>query len=137
MASPSPAVVLPMRRIVRAGWIGFGVLLPVGLALVAAGQAAAGWGVVLGVGLPFAFFMVTSIVALRTATVSVEKLGYIVLGSWLLKLIALLVALAWLRGQDFYSRPVFFGVFLTCTIGLLVLEALIVQKTKVPYVDPA
>ena len=137
MATPSPAVVLPMQRIIKAGWIGFGVLLPVGLVLVALGQSAAGWGVVLGVGLPFAFFMVTSIVALRTATLGVDKLGAVVLGSWLLKLIALIVALAWLRGQDFYSRPVFFGVFLTCTIGLLVLEALIVQKTKVPYVDPA
>ena len=31
----------------------------------------------------------------------------------------------------------FFGVFLVCTIGLLVLEALIVLKTRVPYVDPA
>ncbi len=137
MTTASPAVVLPMRRIIKAGLIVGAVLLPIGLVLVAVGQSLAGWGVVLGAGLPFVFFMFTSIVALRTATVGPEKLGAIVLGTWLIKLIGLIVVLAWLRGQDFFDRGIFFGVFLVCTIGLLVLEALIVLKTRVPYVDPA
>lgn len=136
MTTPSPAVVLPMQRILKIGSLAF-LLVPViaALAFAISGSEAA-WGVALGGGIPWIFFGITTVTALKTAGVSAEKLGAIVLGSWLLKIIALLVALAWLRGQDFYNRPIFFAVFLIATIGLLITEALISLKTKVPYVDP-
>ena len=125
-----------MQRILTIGSRAF-LLVPVlaGLAYAFVGIKAA-WGVALGGGIPWIFFGITTLTALKTAGVSAEKLGAIVLGSWLLKIIALLVALAWLRGQDFYDRPIFFATFLIATIGLLVTEALISLKTKVPYVDP-
>lgn len=79
-------------------------------------------------------FGVTAITALKTAGISAEKLGAIVLGSWLLKIIALLGILAWMRGQDFYDRPAFFITLLIATAGLLITEARITLTAKVPYV---
>jgi hypothetical protein len=136
MTTPSPAVVIPMQRIIKIGSLAF-LLIPVlaAVALVIGGTSAA-WGVVLGGAIPWVFFGVTAFTALKTAGTAPEKLGAIILASWLLKIVALIAVLAWMRGQDFYSRPVFFVVLLLASAGLLVFEALISTRTKVPYVDP-
>jgi hypothetical protein len=105
------------------------------VAWLAADQSAA-WGVVLGGGIPWVFFGITAVTALQTAGTAPEKLGAIILASWLLKIVGLIAALAWMRGQDFYSRPVFFVTLLVASAGLLVFEALVSARTKVPYVDP-
>jgi hypothetical protein len=47
----------------------------------------------------------------------------------------LLVALAWLRQAGFYDSGVLAGSLLLGTIGSLTLEALVVARTKVPYLD--
>ena len=54
------------------------------------------------------------------------------LGSWLIKMVLLLVVLALLRDADFYSRPVLFICLLVGTIGALVLEALVVDPHPGP-----
>ena len=46
-----------------------------------------------------------------------------------------MVVLAFLRGQDFYSRPVLFVALLIGTTGTLLLEARVVATTRVPYVE--
>jgi hypothetical protein len=137
MPQPSPAVVEPMRRIIRFGSLGFLIVPVIAVVLFAVGNQPAAWGVVWGGGIPWVFFGVTAVTALRTAALDVTKLGVAVLSTWLLKMIVLLVVLAWLSNQDFFSRPIFFVTFLIATIGLLVAEALITLKTRVPYVDPS
>ncbi|MFM1786593.1 MAG: hypothetical protein RL228_543, partial [Actinomycetota bacterium] len=97
-------------------------------------QKSAGWAVALGGGIPWVFFGFTAIIGLKTAGVRTEMLGAIVLGSWLVKIMILIAVLAWMRGQDFYDRPVFFVTLLIATVGLLVTEAQITLKSKVPYV---
>jgi|688.fasta_scaffold13763_7 hypothetical protein len=94
------------------------------------------WGSSLGALLAGLFFAVTAVVAIKTTKVGPDLLGFIILGSWLLKIIFLMGALAWLRAQDFYSRPFFFAVLLAQTIVLLILEASILTRAKVPYVEP-
>ena len=133
--SHNEALIVPMKRILRVGAIAFLLVPALSAVLFLLNQKAAGWGVLLGGGIPWVFFGVTAVMALKTAGVSAEKLGAIVLGSWLLKIIALLAVLAWMRGQDFYSRPVFFVTLLIATAGLLVTEAQITLKAKVPYVS--
>ena len=128
------ALIVPMKKILRVGAVAFLLVPVVAAVLFFTNQEAAGWGVLLGGGIPWAFFGVTALTALRTANVNPSQLGAIVLGSWLLKIIALIGVLAWMRGQDFYSRPVFFVTLLIATIGLLVTEAQITLKAKVPYV---
>ncbi|MEN9741785.1 MAG: hypothetical protein RIR66_741 [Actinomycetota bacterium] len=94
------------------------------------------WGSALGALVAGLFFAVTAIVAVKTTTLGPEILGAVILGSWLFKIVLLMAALAWLRGQDFYSRPFFFVVLLAQTMVLLVLEATLLTKAKVPYVEP-
>ena len=93
------------------------------------------WGALLASVLAGSFFAVTGIVAALTANLDVQYLGFAVLGSWLLKIVVLLGALFWLRGQDFYDRPIFFITLLLETIVLLVLEAVLVTRAPVPYVE--
>jgi hypothetical protein len=136
MTAPA-GLVVPMRRTLRLAALAAVVLLVVAIPV---GWAVAGtpgvWGAILGVAIPVLFLGITAAVALFTARLSPSTLGAAVLGSWLLKIVVLLVALVALDGRDFYSRGVFFVVFLLGTAGFLVVEALVVVRTKVPYVEP-
>ena len=93
------------------------------------------WGALLASILAGSFFAITGLVAALTANLELQYLGFAVLGSWLLKIVVLLVALFWLRGQDFYDRPIFFVTLLLETVVLLVLEAVLVTRAPVPYVE--
>jgi Ca2+/Na+ antiporter len=93
------------------------------------------WGALLASVLAGSFFAVTGIVAALTSNLDVQYLGFAVLGSWLLKIVVLLGALFWLRGQDFYDRPIFLITLLLETVVLLVLEAVLVTRAPVPYVE--
>jgi hypothetical protein len=125
-----------MKRIVAMGFAVLSAIVVLGGVLLALGQSSLGWGILLGGGLAWFFFATTAITALRTAATAPHLLGFIVLGSWLVKIIVLLCILGWLRGQDFYSRPAFFATLLLATFATLAFEALITLKTRVPYVDP-
>jgi hypothetical protein len=132
------ALVTPMRRVLRIGLIASLVALPVAVLIgyLVAGAAGA-WGAAIGMGIAVGFFTITIGVALVTAGMDATALGASVLGSWLIKMILLLVVLALLRDADFYSRPVLFIALLVGTIGTLVLEALVVTRTPVPYTESA
>ena len=124
------------RSALRKGLVAWAVLT---VALSAIGYLVSGesgvWGALLASVLAGSFFAVTGLVAALTANLDVQYLGFAVLGSWLLKLGVLLGALFWLRGQDFYDRPIFFITLLLETIVLLVLEAVLVTRAPVPYVE--
>jgi len=131
------ALVTPMRRVLRIGLIASLVALPLAVLIghLVAGAAGA-WGAAIGMGIAVGFFTITVGVALVTAGMDATALGASVLGSWLIKMVLLLVVLALLRDADFYSRPVLFIALLVGTIGTLVLEALVVTRTQVPYTEP-
>ena len=57
------------------------------------------------------------------------------MGSWLVKIVVLIAMLAVLDGADFYSRGVFFGTLLITTFGYLGMEAWIVARTRVLYLE--
>lgn len=130
-------VVLPMRRVALAGYLGALAVLPVAAALGWLVDGGAGvWGAVLGLAVPVGFLSVTVLVALGTARMAPTALGAAVLGSWLIKICLLIAVLAVLGGADFYSRGVFFATFLVGVAGYLAVEAVIVVRTRVPYVEP-
>jgi Ca2+/Na+ antiporter len=124
------------RSALRKGLVAWAILT---VALSAIGYLVSGesgvWGALLASVLAGSFFAVTGIVAALTSNLDVQYLGFAVLGSWLLKIVVLLGALFWLRGQDFYDRPIFFITLLLETIVLLVLEAVLVTRAPVPYVE--
>ncbi len=126
----------PMRSVLRWGVLGGLVGLPaaVGIGyLIAAGPGA--WGALLGFGISVMFFTITAGVAMLTARLQPQWLGLAVMGSWLLKLVGLIVVMAMLDSADFYDRGVFFGALLISTFGYLVMEALVVSRTRVLYVE--
>lgn len=133
----SPALLQPMRRVLRVGGIAAAVFLPLA-ALV--GRVLAGepglWAGLLGAAVPVAFLGVTVVVAIVSARLAPTALGAVVLGSWLVKVVLLVAVLAGLRAADFYDRTTFGVVLLLGTAGALALEALVVVRTRVAYVDP-
>jgi hypothetical protein len=136
-ARPGPtALVTPMRRVLRIGLLASVVALPVAVLIgyLVAGASGA-WGAAIGMGIAVGFFAITVGVALGTAGMDTTALGASVLGSWLIKMVLLIVVLVLLRDADFYSRPVLFVSLLVGTIGTLVLEALVVTRTQVPYTE--
>lgn len=124
------------RSALRKGLLAWAILT---VALSAIGYLVSGesgvWGALLASVLAGSFFALTGLVAALTANLDVQYLGFAVLGSWLLKIVVLLGALFWLRGQDFYDRPIFFITLLLETIVLLILEAVLVTRAPVPYVE--
>ncbi len=92
-------------------------------------------GAAIGFGLAAVFIGITSVVALLTRSLSVQSLGFAVLGSWLLKVVLLIAALAWLRGEDFYHRPSLLISMLLGLVGYLTIEALITLKSKTVYLE--
>jgi hypothetical protein len=133
----SAALLLPMRGTLRVCGLLFAVALPIA-ALV--GWLVAGseglWGAVIGLAVPAVFFGITVVTALVTAQASPGAFGAIVLGAWLLKIIAMGAVLIVLQGQDFWSRGAFSLAFAVGVVGWLAAEAAVVVRTRTPYVEP-
>lgn len=125
-----------MRRVLAAGAVAAVLALPLAalIGYLLAGPAGA-WGAAIGMAIPVVFFAITTATALLTARLGATALGVAVLGSWLLKIILLLVVLVLLRDADFYNRMALFVSLLLGTAGLLALESVVVTRTKVPYVE--
>lgn len=134
---PLPGVRVPMTAVLR--WGSLGSLIAMVVAVVV-GFLIAGmpglWGALLGIAIPVAFFSITVIVALVTVRVRPEVFGAAILGSWLIKIVVLIAVLAVLSRADFYDRGIFFAAFVVGTVGYLVTEAIIVVRTRVPYIEP-
>ena len=134
---PLPGVRVPMAAVLR--WGSLGSLIAMVVAVVV-GFLIAGmpglWGALLGIAIPVTFFSITVIVALVTVRVRPEVFGAAILGSWLIKIVVLIAVLAVLSRADFYDRGIFFAAFVVGTVGYLVTEAIIVVRTRVPYIEP-
>lgn len=131
------ALVVPMRRVLTIGAVCSLIALPVSAVLgyLFAGVPGA-WGALIGMAIPICFFAITAGTALLTARFGTTTLGMAVLGGWLLKIVLLLVVLAVLREADFYDRMALFVALLVGTAGSLLIEAYVVARTRVPYVEP-
>ena len=126
----------PLRAAVRSGVVG-----AVGLAVVAVvvGLLVRGmpglWGGLVGAAVAAGFVVFTAVGVLVTARLAPTAAGAVLLGSWILKLLLLVVVLAVLRGLTFYDKPTLGITILLAAVGLLGLETAAVLRTRVPYVD--
>ena len=107
---------------------------------VATGWLVAGesglWGAVLGAGLILVFSGTTVVSMLKTATASATTTAAVVLGSWLAKMLVLLVALVVLRQYDFYDNRVLGAVLAVGVIGAALVDYRAVVRGRVPNVTP-
>jgi hypothetical protein len=127
----------PLRAAARHGVLGLVVLAVV--AAVVGGLAAGApgvWGALLGAAVCGAFVLFTVAVVLGTAGSAPTTTAAVLMGTWLLKLVVLIVALAVLRRFDFYDSTTFGVVVIVGVVVLLGLETLAVVRTRNTYVDP-
>ncbi len=117
-------------------WL-LGALLVIG---VPAGWLVAGaagvWGALIGVGLALVFSVTTVVAMLRTADSNAQTMALVVMGTWLAKVAVVIVVLAILRGQDFYSRGVLAVVLIVGVVGSAYLDYRAVTRARMPYVEP-
>lgn len=93
------------------------------------------WGALLGAALAAFFSGVTVWSMARTIGKPPATMGAVVMGSWLAKMIVLVVVLVLLRGQDFYDRVVLFVVLLIGAVGSALLDYRAVRAGRLPYTD--
>ena len=127
----------PLARVSVRWAVWSAIALVAGPAVGFAVRGSAGlYGALLGVGFPTLFLGLTLAVAIVTKRRSGPALGAVILGSWLVKLIALIAILAVLKPLGFYDRPVFAVAFFGWTACMLWLETSVIKHTRQPYVEP-
>ena len=141
MTASTPPGADPVRAVFRTALRDL-LVLDAALAVVgiAAGWLVAGqaglWGAVLGAGLILVFSGTTVVSMLKTATASATTTMVVVLGSWLAKMLVLLVALIVLRQFDFYDKRVLGAVLVVGVIGAALVDYRAVVRGRVPNVTP-
>jgi len=135
-AAGDPAAAV-FRRALRDTALLLGVLAVVGIGVGALVAGVPGvWGAVIGVGLALVFSGTTVVAMLRTLRSSPTTMAAVVMGTWLAKVLVVVVVLALLRDQDFYSRGVLAAVLALGVVGSAVLDFRAVNGGRVPYVEP-
>lgn len=143
-ARPEPTVgAEPVRDVFRRAFrdmlvlVGALAVLGVGIGALVADPARAGvWAAVMGVAVTLVFSGSTVLAMLFTARSSVTAASGALVGTWILKMLVLVIAFAALRDADFYHRGVFVTVVLVGVLGSVLLDYRAVARARVPYVDP-
>lgn len=94
------------------------------------------WGALLGAAITLVFSGSTILAMLKTAGSSATVASAALVGTWIGKMLLLVVALGLLRQADFYDRGVFVVVLLVGVLGSVYLDYRAVSRARVPYVDP-
>lgn len=120
----------------RYGSIGLVVLTLVGLAVWVPVAGTAGlWGVLVGAAVGGGFILVTIVVVLATAHMEPTTSLYIIMGSWFVKMVAVIVVMAIVKNMDFYDRGALVSMLIGAIVIVLGAEFYGVLRTRVPYVD--
>lgn len=126
-----------LRRAMRWTLVLVGALVVLGSAV---GVLVAGteglWGALVGAALAALFCATTVWSMQRTVGKPPTVMAGVVMGTWLAKIVVLIVVLAVLRGADFYDPYVLFVVLAIGAIGSALLDYLAVKGARMPYVQP-
>lgn len=135
--SPSPVSSNPMLRVALIGGLGVGVAVIVAAAIVgmivAGGQGAASGAVGGAVGALFpALTAISLLLANRFyGTPSyLQILFAVVLGTWLVKIVLVVIALIVLLNQDWVQPLVFFVALVAAAVGSLVVDLVAMQRMR-------
>ena len=125
------------KRALRVTLIGMAVLaviaIPVGLLVDGpAGLFAAAIGVVVAV----LAGVTTQVMMVVSHTRAPQMMAAMVLGSWLLKMVIIVIALLVLQGVEGFHKGLFVTFFLVGVFGALAADLWAVRTARIPYVDP-
>ncbi|WP_420110698.1 hypothetical protein [Pseudactinotalea sp.] len=95
------------------------------------------WGALIAAGLGLVFTFTTVATLRFLVGRGPELLQIALIGSWLLKMVLVVVLMLWLRSQDFYHRGVFFVTLAVVVISAIVVEIGTVATARIPAVEPA
>ncbi len=135
--TPTSAEAIFRRSLRSVLWLlGALTVLGIGIGYLVAGAEGV-WGALIGVGLALVFSGTTIVAMLRTVHSSPQVMAGVVMGSWLAKVLVVIVVLAVLRDQTFYSKGVLAAVLLAGVLGSAYLDYRAVYYSRLPYVEPA
>ena len=101
-----------------------------GLGLVFAGVAGLVSGLI-GASLALVFGSLTAVSVYFGGKLSLGGFFGVVLGGWIVKLIGFIVLIALLKGAAFIAGPVLFFTLVASILGTLVIDSLIVLKSRI------
>ena len=94
------------------------------------------YGGLMGTAMAGVFFMTTAVVVAMTSRSSPMIMAGALLGSFVLKMLVLMIATFVLAPLDFYDRRVLFAALAIGAVASVVMDAICVQKARLPLVDP-
>lgn len=125
----------PLQRAVKFGTIALIVLTLISLAIWGSMRGMPGvWGVVIGAAVGGGFVILTALSVLFTANSNASTTGAVVLGSWLLKIVILVIVLAVIKDMTFYDNVALFVTVVIALVVVLVTEVYGVITARVTYV---
>ena len=133
-----PSSVPVLRRTLGYGFAFAAAIAVVGgvIGLLVAGPTAA-WSAVIGAVMAGVFLGITALSILIAVRFDIVAFFGIVLGAWLLKFVAFIVAALALRDQPWINPTALFLSLIAGVISSLVVDVVVVMKTRMPYVsDP-
>lgn len=132
---PVPGPEAPLRAALRYGLFGLAVLTVLALLIAGAVSGLAGvWGALLGAAIGGGFILTTVVAVLWGAKLPPTMAGAVMLGSWVGKLLILLVVVLVLNQFEFFDRVALFLTVVGALIIVLGAETYGVVRQKVPYV---
>lgn len=93
------------------------------------------WGALIGGGIGLLFCGTTVVSMVVAEGKSPQFLAIVVLGSWLVKMLVIIIALAVLRNMTFYDRYVLAATLGAIVISSLTIEMLAIKSARIPLVD--
>lgn len=126
----------PLLRAVRFGSIALAIITVISLAVWGGMRDLPGiWGVLIGAAIGGGFVLMTAASVLFTSSTNPATTGAVVLGSWLLKIVVLIIILAIIRDMEFYDRMALLVTLILALIVVLATEVWGVITAKVTYVN--
>ncbi|PXY13398.1 hypothetical protein [Corynebacterium striatum] len=92
------------------------------------------WGVVIGAGIGGGFVLLTVVSVLAASKTSPTNTIIVVMGSWLVKILVLIIILAVIRDLEFYDKMAMFVAVVLALLATLGTEAWGVVSARVSYV---
>ena len=134
--SPYTDQARPLRRALRYGALNLCVVAVASLIgwWFAAGEPGL-YGAGIGVAVGGGFILITVALALATEHSTPTATAAVVLGGWLVKLVALIVTLALIKDLTFYSRSALFLTVVLALIVVLAAETWGIMSSKTTYVS--
>jgi ATP synthase protein I len=109
-----------------------GAIVVVVAALVAGASGV--WGALAGTGLAIAFFAITIVAVSAAARVANELMLPVALGTYLVKIVGIALALFLLRDTTAFDRPTFAIATVIGAVVFMIAEMRIAVRSRTPYV---